>query len=112
MSDKKPSILLDNITNITNILNSIDYKKLSLKCIFLLLWILFCTIIFYMFFNNRNEWNISCECKDDKVSFTDLLYYSTVTVFTVGYGDISPKSNILKYIVIFKLFISYIILCL
>jgi len=80
------------------------------KCILLLLWIKINTIIFYLFFRDRNQWNINCECKDDKVSFTDLLYYSSVTVFTIGYGDITPKSNILKYIVIFKIFISYIIL--
>ena len=92
------------------ILNNIDYNKLLIKCILLLLWILLCTIIFYIFFRNKNEWNINCECKDDKVSFTDLLYYSTATVFTVGYGDIIPKTYILKYIVIFKIFISYIIL--
>ena len=92
------------------ILNNIDYNKLLLKCILLLLWILLCTIIFYIFFRNKNEWSINCECKDDKVSFTDLLYYSTATVFNVGYGDIIPKTNILKYIVIFKIFISYIIL--
>ena len=91
------------------ILNNIDYNKLLFKCILLLLWILLCTIIFYIFFRNKNEWSINCECKDDKVSFTDLLYFNTVTIFTVGYGDISPKNNILKYIVIFKIFISYII---
>ena len=91
------------------ILNNIDYNKLLFKCIILLLWILSCTIILYMFFRDKNEWNINCECKDDKVSFTDLLYFNTVTIFTVGYGDIIPKNNILKYIVIFKIFISYII---
>lgn len=95
-----------------SIIDKIKNNKLLFKCIILLLWILFCSIIFYIFFRNKNEWSINCECKDDKVSFTDLLYYSTATVFTVGYGDIIPKTNILKYIVIFKIFISYIILCL
>lgn len=97
---------------IINILNSIDYKKISFKCVCLIVWILICTLIFYIFFRNKNGWNINCECKDDKVSFTDLLYYNSVSAFTVGYGDITPKSNILKYIVIFKLLIFYIILCL
>jgi hypothetical protein len=95
---------------IYSIIDNIKNNKLLFKSIILLLWILFCTIILYVFFRNKNEWNINCECKDEKVSFTDLLYYSTATIFTVGYGDIIPKTNILKYIVIFKIFISYIIL--
>lgn len=35
--------------------------------------------------------------------FVDFLYFSTVTFTTLGYGDISPLSNIAKVIVIFEI---------
>jgi hypothetical protein len=38
-----------------------------------------------------------------------MLYFSTVTTFTVGYGDITPKNEILKYLVMFKIVLSSII---
>ena len=53
---------------IYSIIDNIKNNKLLFKSIILLLWILFCTIILYVFFRNKNEWNINCECKDEKVS--------------------------------------------
>ena len=49
-------------------------------------------------------------CYHGKLSYLDLFWFSSITWFTIGYGDIIPKTNILKIIVIIKLFINYIII--
>jgi hypothetical protein len=35
-----------------------------------------------------------------------MFYFCTVTGFTVGYGDISPKNEILKYLVMLKIILT------
>jgi hypothetical protein len=96
--------------NTNSIFKILTNNMLLLKIVLLTLWILFCSYILYIFFRQKSNWNISSE--DENLSFTDFLYFSTVTSFTVGYGDISPKTNLLKYIVMFKIYISYIIVSL
>ena len=48
--------------------------------------------------------------KEDKENFThysDSLYYTTITHFTVGFGDIAPKSKILKYLTMLQVVLAY-----
>ena len=48
--------------------------------------------------------------KEDKENFTnysDSLYYTTITHFTVGFGDITPKSKLLKYITMLQVLLAY-----
>jgi hypothetical protein len=82
-------------------------KKIVYKIAGLIFLIIFFSLIFYNYYSSKTNWNINCE--DEEVSFTDMLYFSTVTTFTVGYGDITPKNEILKYLVMFKIVLSSII---
>jgi len=84
-------------------------KKLQIKLIIFICIILFFTTIFYIFFSDKKNWNCP-ESEGDKLSYLDLFWFSSITWFTIGYGDIIPKTNILKIIVIIKLFINYIII--
>ena len=86
------------------------YEKLLKKISFLTGWILICTIVFKIFFSNKDNWNIGSD--DTHLSFIDLLYFNTVTAFTVGYGDISPKTNTLKFLVMIQIYVSYFIVSL
>jgi hypothetical protein len=93
--------------SIQKILNNILFKKILL----LTGWIIFCATIFYTFYSHKDNWNTLNNDKEH-LSFTDILYFTTVTMFTVGYGDITPKTKIIKYLLIIKLYINFIIVSL
>ncbi|MGG1552816.1 potassium channel family protein [Paenibacillus ferrarius] len=42
-----------------------------------------------------------------KLKFSDAIYYSATTFFTVGYGDLSPKGD-LRYIAIAEMVLGFI----
>ena len=81
---------------------------IAYKIFGVILLIIIFSLIFYNNYRSKKNWNITCDSED--VSFTDMLYFSTVTSFTVGYGDISPKTDAVKFLVIFKIILSSIIL--
>ena len=52
-------------------------------------------LIYYSIRGNNNFKGL-----DEKSSFIDCLYFSLTTTSTVGYGDISPKSELARLFVI------------
>jgi voltage-gated potassium channel len=93
-------------------MKNLKIQILAYKIIALILLIVFFSLIFFYSYSSKTNWNIKCdkECGKEDVSFTDMVYFCTVTGFTVGYGDISPKDNTLRYLVMLKIFLSSIIL--
>jgi hypothetical protein len=89
-----------------------DLVKTLIKPIFkiyaILMLVIIFTFIFYYYFRSKTNWNIACneECYKEDVTLTDMFYFCTVTGFTVGYGDISPKDQILKYLVMLKIILT------
>ena len=92
--------------------------------VLLLLTIIF-SLIFYNNYRSKKHWNITCDIltaeaarqhqregadDSDDVSFSDMFYFSTLTTFTIGYGDITPKTDEVKILVIIKIILSSIIL--
>ena len=47
--------------------------------------------------NNKEDWY---GIEDKEISYLDSIYYTIVTFSTIGYGDITPKSNRAKVITI------------
>lgn len=45
----------------------------------------------------------------EKVSEWDALYFSSVTFFTIGYGDVVPKGNLLKLFVQLEMIVGHLI---
>ena len=48
--------------------------------------------------------------KDEKEQFkgpNDCLYFSCITHFTVGFGDITPKSNLLRFLTILQVLFAF-----
>jgi hypothetical protein len=81
---------------------------LLIKFAAVIILIIIFSLIFYYLFGNKSNWNINCESKniDENVSLTDMFYFSTITSFTIGYGDITPKTDPVKYLVILKILLT------
>jgi hypothetical protein len=45
--------------------------------------------------HNENNWLLAKDLinEDWKLQYLYSFYYSSVTMFTIGYGDITPQSN-------------------
>ena len=48
------------------------------------------------------------EDKENFKSYDQTLYFTVVTHFTVGYGDISPKSRILRRLCMAQILMAFI----
>ena len=62
----------------------------------LLFYVIIATIYAFIYYLYRDELNGLSK----RSSFLDCWYFSFTTFSTVGYGDISPKTNIMKVIVL------------
>jgi len=49
------------------------------------------------------------EDKDSLKNFEDALYFSVVNHFTVGFGDITPKSKLLRRLCMIQILIAFIL---
>ena len=77
----------------------INFKKT--KEIFLEIFLIIITFIIILSFFNHTHWN-GIEEEEDKSIIKKIFnryYFVTATLSSVGYGDISPKSYICKFIV-------------
>jgi hypothetical protein len=68
-------------------------KNLLLNYIFCI--ILFSLIYSYLFHLNKNHFN-------GAEDYQDIIYFTTTTQASIGYGDITPKSKLCKWIVIMQ----------
>ena len=71
-----------------------------------ILLILIFTLIFYTLAPYTDD-------EDDIESysnFNDCLYYTTITHFTVGLGEISPNSTFLKYLCMLHVILTFTLL--
>ena len=78
-----------------NDLNDEEHKKYHIKLLYIVLVIIIVLAIGTIFYHNIEGWN-----------YLDALYFSTYTVTTVGYGDITPKTDAGKLFTIFYIFIG------
>jgi len=65
-------------------------NKQLIRLLFVNLLLMIFFAIIYKLIDKEQEQSFS---QDKKMSMLDSIYYSVVTHTTVGYGDISPKSN-------------------
>jgi hypothetical protein len=67
---------------------------LTHKLIFLIGIVIIFTFLFWILASNAENWNN--RSSDNDLSLFDCSYFVVITFSTIGYGDLSPKSNIAR----------------
>lgn len=79
------------------------HLKNNIKLIYLVILVVFIflfTIIYWLLGTNNHFSFNNTNTTQTKLSFLDALYFAMVTQTTIGYGDITPKSQIMRCITI------------
>jgi hypothetical protein len=69
---------------------------------------LICIIFFTILYLEITKIYGSEEDKKNFSEFENTLYFTTVTHFTIGYGDLSPQSKMLKRLVILQIISAFL----
>ena len=81
-------------------------KVMAIKLFAIILLIIIFSLIFYYCYGNKKNWIINNKDKDEKINLSDMIYFSTVTNLTIGFGDIIPITYPVKYLVILKILLT------
>lgn len=68
----------------------IDNTKVSTLCFIFIILIIACAFYYFFFSPFGHGIKVSCN-SSDKIEFIDALYFSIVTISSLGYGDYSPS---------------------
>lgn len=63
----------------------------------------------YYFMGNNNHFHILDENKT-QLTLLDSIYFNIITITSIGYGDITPKSQLMRTICISKIIIFLLLL--
>lgn len=66
------------------------------------------SVIYYLM-GNKQHFHISDENKH-QLTFLDTIYFNIITITSIGYGDISPKSQLMRGICISKIILFLTVL--
>ncbi len=84
--------------------------KLKIKLMCLSALILVGSVVIWIAFADASNWHVPAGYATPSVTFNDILYFTTVSTFTVGYGDFSPRNPVFKNFVILIVVGSYAIM--
>ena len=68
------------------------------------LFVVLCFALIYMIMSTSHGTD---EDKEHFSNFFDSLYYTTITHFTVGFGDVAPKSKLLRALTMIQIVIAF-----
>ena len=87
---------ISNIINKVKKQNDFILYHLGVICVF--------TVIYYYLAKNSEE------DKSNFKSLEDSLYYTLITHFTIGFGDVSPKSKIMRRFTMLQAVIAFMLM--
>ena len=76
----------------------------------LLFYHLLVIIIFSLIYYYVSKTESGIKDKEKMNTYTDCFYFTTITHFTIGFGDIAPESKILRILVIVQVLIAFILM--
>lgn len=80
-------------------------KKQNILLSYHLLLILLFSLIFYFF----APYSGNDEDMKSYATYFQTLYYTTTTHFTIGFGDITPKSSLLRLSTMIHIFLTFLL---
>ena len=83
---------------------SLDYIPIK----YLKIAILICIFFLFSVINYKLGKQDLFDDKVDKLTFLDAMYYTTVTLTSIGYGDITPKTQKAKAICMTQMIVFWI----
>jgi hypothetical protein len=86
-------------------------EKIYFKIIAMFMLVIGFTFIFSYYYSDGMHW-YRYNNKTDKMSVSDTLFYTFTCWFTLGYGEIIPKSYDVKLISVLVMISAYLILLL
>ena len=80
-------------------------KKRDMFLHYHVLLIIFFSSVFYLYapYSQNKEDITSYD------SFLQTIYYTTTTHFTIGFGDITPKSSVLRILSMIHIFLTFLL---
>ena len=82
---------------------NINKNKFIFYKLYLLVLICF-TLIYWLLGTSKNfNFDKASNNNSDSLTFINALYFSFITQSTIGYGDISPKTKLMRIIVMCQL---------
>jgi ABC-type multidrug transport system fused ATPase/permease subunit len=87
-------------------------KQITLIVVYVAIVLFYILGFAYLFFNiSRDATVVHFDVPDhmDTIEFGDMAYYSIVTFSTIGYGDITPRSDVAKLVVSVEVFLGMLI---
>jgi hypothetical protein len=86
-------------------------EKIYLKIIAMFILVIVFTLVFSHYYSDEIHW-YRYNNKTDNMTVSDCLFYTFTCWFTLGYGDIIPKSYDVKIISVIVMISAYIVLLL
>lgn len=92
------------------ILSTIKNEKTALlKILALIIVICIYTLIMYLNFTKKENWNNIHNNNEKDMSLSEIIYFNITSLTTVGYGDIVPKNGNIRIVILSMVLIGYII---
>ena len=84
-----------------------DTRKIKFQTkISLLIVVILAFAILYTLVNGPDDWNLPSNAS---MTLGSSIYFSTVSICTVGYGDITPRSSRARALVILEILVGFMI---
>jgi uncharacterized membrane protein len=85
------------------------YKPLKKQNVVLITNVI-CIIIFSYIYYMIAQTQGSQKDKENFKTLEDSLYYTTITHFTIGFGDISPESKTMRRLTMLQVLIAFLLM--
>ena len=88
-------------------------KKILLKLL-LFIGVCFTFTLIYLFLEDSNFVGFSSKVKNDNSRLNKVInrfYFSIICGSTIGFGDMHPRTNIAKLLVICQILLLFLIIC-